>query len=67
MAESAAEPRARPDFPVRRLRQISVAIFKDEMASLEISPIPYGALMIAANPGIDLSAFAVEPGGRCDV
>jgi MarR family transcriptional regulator, lower aerobic nicotinate degradation pathway regulator len=54
---------SRPGFLVRRLHQISVAIFLDEMASLEITPVQYGALMIvAAEPGIDQSALAAEMG-----
>jgi DNA-binding MarR family transcriptional regulator len=54
---------SRPGFLVRRLHQISVAIFLEEMASLEITPVQYGALMIvAADPGIDQSALAAELG-----
>jgi DNA-binding MarR family transcriptional regulator len=54
---------ARPGFLVRRLHQISVAIFMEEMASLELTPVQYGALMIvAAQPGIDQSALAAELG-----
>jgi DNA-binding MarR family transcriptional regulator len=54
---------SRPGFLVRRLHQISVAIFLEEMANLEITPVQYGALMIvAANPRIDQSALAAELG-----
>jgi MarR family transcriptional regulator, lower aerobic nicotinate degradation pathway regulator len=54
---------SRPGFLVRRLHQISVAIFLEEMADLEITPVQYGALMIvAAEPGIDQSALAAELG-----
>jgi DNA-binding MarR family transcriptional regulator len=54
---------ARPGFLVRRLHQISVAIFLDEMAALELTPVQYGALMIvAANPNIDQSTLAAELG-----
>ena len=54
---------SRPGFLVRRLHQISVAIFLEEMADLGITPVQYGALMIvAASPGIDQSALAAELG-----
>ena len=54
---------SRPGFLVRRLHQISVAIFLEEMAGLEITPVQYGALMVvAATPGIDQSALAAELG-----
>jgi DNA-binding MarR family transcriptional regulator len=63
MAKHAAALWARPGFLVRRLHQISVAIFHEEMAGLEITPVQYGALMIVADsPGIDQSALAAELG-----
>jgi MarR family transcriptional regulator, lower aerobic nicotinate degradation pathway regulator len=63
MNGSASELWSRPGFLIRRLHQISVAIFLEEMASLEITPVQYGALMIVAvNPGIDQSALAAELG-----
>jgi hypothetical protein len=37
--KNAAALWARPGFLVRRLHQISVAIFMEEMASLEITPV----------------------------
>lgn len=53
----------RPGFLVRRLHQISVAIFMDEMGDLDITPVQFGALsIVAANPGIDQSALARELG-----
>jgi len=53
----------RPGFLVRRLHQISVAIFLDEMKCLEITPVQFGALsIIAANPGIDQSALGAQLG-----
>jgi DNA-binding MarR family transcriptional regulator len=40
-----------------------VAIFLDEMATLELTPVQYGALMIvAAKPNIDQSTLATELG-----
>ena len=63
MTDNATALWSRPGFLVRRLHQISVAIFLEEMASLEITPVQYGALMIvAAEPGIDQSALAAELG-----
>lgn len=70
MAKKKVEPlrglvslRARPGFLVRRLHQISVAIFTDEMADLEITPVQFGAMSIAGmNPGIDQSALGEELG-----
>src|ERR1700754_1382250 len=63
MTDNATALWARPGFLVRRLHQISVAIFLDEMASLEITPVQYGALMIvAAMPNIDQSTLAAELG-----
>jgi DNA-binding MarR family transcriptional regulator len=55
--------RARPGFLVRRLHQIGVAIFTDEMAELEITPVQFGAMSIAGmKPGIDQSALGEELG-----
>jgi DNA-binding MarR family transcriptional regulator len=63
MNDNTAALWSRPGFLVRRLHQISVAIFLEEMASLEITPVQYGALMIVAgNPAIDQSALAAELG-----
>ncbi|HEX3442539.1 MAG TPA: MarR family transcriptional regulator [Pseudolabrys sp.] len=70
MAKKNVEPlrglvslRARPGFLVRRLHQIGVAIFTDEMADLELTPVQYGAMSIVGmNPGIDQSALGEELG-----
>lgn len=54
---------SRPGFLVRRLHQISVAIFADEMADLELTPVQFGALsIVGVNPGIDQSALGEELG-----
>ncbi len=54
---------ARPGFLVRRLHQITVAIFLDEMAELDLTPVQFGALtVIAARPGIEQSALGAELG-----
>ena len=53
----------RPGFLVRRLHQITVAIFLDEMAGLDLTPVQFGALtVIAARPGIEQSALGAELG-----
>jgi MarR family transcriptional regulator, lower aerobic nicotinate degradation pathway regulator len=70
MAKKNVEPlrglvslRARPGFLVRRLHQIGMAIFTDEMADLELTPVQYGAMSIVGmNPGIDQSALGEELG-----
>jgi DNA-binding MarR family transcriptional regulator len=55
--------RARPGFLVRRLHQIGVAIFADEMAELGITPVQFGAMSIVGmKPGIDQSALGEELG-----
>jgi DNA-binding MarR family transcriptional regulator len=54
---------ARPGFLVRRLHQIGVAIFTDEMADLGITPVQFGAMSIVGmKPGIDQSALGEELG-----
>jgi DNA-binding MarR family transcriptional regulator len=54
---------SRPGFLVRRLHQISVAIFMDETAGIEITPVQYGALSILAeSPGLDQSTLGAELG-----
>jgi MarR family transcriptional regulator, lower aerobic nicotinate degradation pathway regulator len=53
----------RPGFLVRRLHQISVAIFMDEMDGIDITPVQFGALSIVeARPGIDQSTLARDLG-----
>lgn len=54
---------SRPGFLVRRLHQISVSIFADEMDDLELTPVQFGAMsIIGVNPGIDQSALGEELG-----
>jgi DNA-binding MarR family transcriptional regulator len=53
----------RPGFLVRRLHQIHVAIFLDEMAEDNITPIQYGLLSVLADlPGLDQMSLAEEIG-----
>jgi DNA-binding MarR family transcriptional regulator len=54
---------ARPGYLVRRLHQISVAIFLDEMSDLDLTPVQFGALtIIAGRPGIEQSVLGEEIG-----
>jgi DNA-binding MarR family transcriptional regulator len=54
---------ARPGYLVRRLHQISVAIFLDEMSDLDLTPVQFGALtIIAGRPGIEQSVLGEELG-----
>jgi DNA-binding MarR family transcriptional regulator len=53
----------RPGFLVRRLHQIHVAIFLEEMAVDNITPIQYGLLSVLADlPGLDQTSLAEEIG-----
>jgi len=53
----------RPGFLVRRLHQIHVAIFLEEMAEDHITPIQYGVLSaLADQPGLDQLSLAAEIG-----
>jgi DNA-binding MarR family transcriptional regulator len=53
----------RPGFLVRRLHQIHVAIFLEEMAEDNITPIQYGLLSALADlPGLDQLSLAEEVG-----
>ncbi len=53
----------RPGFLVRRLHQIHVAIFLEEMAEDNITPIQYGVLSALADlPGLDQLSLAAEIG-----
>lgn len=43
-----------PGHLIRRLQQIAVGIFMDEVEGFDITPVQYAILMaVAANPGID--------------
>lgn len=53
----------RPGFLVRRLHQIHVAIFLEEMSADNITPIQYGVLSaLADQPGLDQLSLAAEIG-----
>lgn len=71
---SAARPKAagakrspslwdRPGFLIRRLHQIHMAVFLEEMAEDNITPIQYGLLSVLADsPGLDQLSLAEELG-----
>lgn len=53
----------RPGFLVRRLHQISVAVFLEGMGELQITPVQFGAMsIIAVNPGIEQVEVGIELG-----
>lgn len=48
-----------PGFAIRRLQQIAVGIFLQEMAGLNVTPVQFGALQVVARfPGIDQRTLA---------
>lgn len=54
---------ARPGFLVRRLHQISVAIFAEEMAELGLTPVQFGAMSVVGDrPGIEQTALGAALG-----
>lgn len=53
----------RPGFLVRRLHQIHVAMFMEEMAAEQVTPVQYGLLSILVDmPGLDQLSLAEEVG-----
>lgn len=54
---------SRPGYVLRRLHQISAAVFLEEMADLALTPVQFGAMtIIAIHPGIEQSTVAAELG-----
>lgn len=54
---------SRSGFLVRRLHQIHVAMFMDELAEYQVTPVQYGLLSILVDmPGIDQFSLAEELG-----
>jgi MarR family transcriptional regulator, lower aerobic nicotinate degradation pathway regulator len=48
-----------PGHAIRRLHQISVGVFLQEMGELGVTPVQYGALQVVANqPGVDQRTLA---------
>ncbi|WP_424139956.1 MarR family winged helix-turn-helix transcriptional regulator [Roseomonas chloroacetimidivorans] len=61
--EPAIDLWSRPGYLIRRLHQLSVAVFLEEMADLNLTPLQLGALTVIANrPGLDQAAIAAELG-----
>jgi DNA-binding MarR family transcriptional regulator len=62
--ELAAEILAeRPGFLIRRMHQIHLALFAEECAGFDITPVQYSILTVAgAQPGLDQAQLAYEVG-----
>ncbi len=59
-AEALAE---RPGFLIRRMHQIHLALFAEECAAFDITPVQYSILTVAgARPGLDQARLAYEVG-----
>jgi DNA-binding MarR family transcriptional regulator len=59
-AETLAE---RPGFLIRRMHQIHLALFAEECAGFDITPVQYSILTVAgAQPGLDQAQLAYEVG-----
>jgi DNA-binding MarR family transcriptional regulator len=53
----------RPGFMIRRLHQIHLALFAEECAGFEVTPVQYSVLsVIAHRPGMDQSQISEEVG-----
>jgi MarR family transcriptional regulator, lower aerobic nicotinate degradation pathway regulator len=53
----------RPGFLVRRLHQIHLALFAEECAAFNVTPVQYSIMTVAgARPGLDQVALAYEVG-----
>jgi DNA-binding MarR family transcriptional regulator len=60
IAESLAE---RPGFLIRRMHQIHLALFAEECAAFDITPVQYSIMTVAeAHPGLDQAQLAYEVG-----
>jgi DNA-binding MarR family transcriptional regulator len=53
----------RPGFLIRRLHQIHLALFAEECGRFGVTPVQFSLLsVVAARPGLDQSALALEVG-----
>jgi DNA-binding MarR family transcriptional regulator len=60
IAESLAD---RPGFLIRRMHQIHLALFAEECAAFDITPVQYSIMTVAAaQPGLDQAKLAYEVG-----
>jgi MarR family transcriptional regulator, lower aerobic nicotinate degradation pathway regulator len=58
MNRDAQDIYSRPGHLVRRLQQIAVAIFMEETAEFDVTPVQYSALLAVRNhPGIDQTSL----------
>jgi MarR family transcriptional regulator, lower aerobic nicotinate degradation pathway regulator len=63
IAPTAWELAVRPGFLIRRLHQIHLAMFAQECASLDITPVQYSILSVAAaQPGLEQARLGYEVG-----
>jgi DNA-binding MarR family transcriptional regulator len=62
-AESWASLAGRPGYLIRRLHQIHLALFAEECSRFGVTPVQFSLLsVVAARPGLDQSALALEVG-----
>src|SRR5262249_12716010 len=55
----------RPGYLLRRLHQIHYALFFEECAGFDITPVQYGLLTtLSLNPDLDQNSLARHPGNR---
>lgn len=53
----------RPGFLIRRMHQIHLALFAEECAAFDITPVQYSIMTVAAaQPGLDQATLAYEVG-----
>ncbi len=54
---------ARPGFLIRRMHQIHLALFAEECAAFDITPVQYSIMtVVAVQPGLDQATLAHEVG-----
>src|ERR1017187_2232352 len=63
LASTAFDLASRPGFLIRRLHQIHVALFADECATFDVTPVQYSIMtVVRAQPGLDQVRLAAEVG-----
>ena len=63
LAPTAFDLASRPGFLIRRLHQIHVALFADECATFDVTPVQYSIMTaVRAQPGLDQVRLAAEVG-----
>src|SRR5688500_5546316 len=61
--QSAFDLANRPGFLIRRLHQIHIALFMEECAQFNVTPVQYSVMsMIAEKPGLEQTSLANEVG-----